>query len=93
MSEIPYEQIGGLTRAQRKRLLVLACAGDRLEWKLQVHRRTDGNHHGTGSRVARLVGEGLEWLPSLVGGTSLGRKLGRWRRRFLWAKTLLGLFF
>ncbi len=92
MSEIPYHQIGGLSRAQRKRLLAMACAGDRLEWKLYVRRRTTNGTHSATSRIAHLVGESLEWLPALSGATRLGRNLNRWRRRFLWAKALFGFF-
>ena len=86
-----HEQTGELTRAQRKRLLVLACAGDRLEWQLQVRRRAEGKDRAT-SRIVHLVSEGLGWLPGLQ-ATRLGKGLSRWQRRFMWARALYGFFF
>jgi len=78
-----------LTRGQQKQLLLLACAADRLEWRIQAKRLAGGSQRT--AWLTPLMRLGLQWLPRVAGIRS-PRGGPRWRRALFWVRTGLGLF-
>ncbi len=54
-----------LTRDEQKQLLVLACAADRLEWRLRAQRVAEMARRSV--TLTRLLRAGWEWLPRMAG--------------------------
>ena len=84
----PHGPAGRLTREQQKQLLVLACAADRLEWRIQAGRLAGASRRSP--TLARLVRAGAAWLPRPAAFMP-GRRRPGWRRALFWIRTGLDL--
>jgi len=84
-----HESVRRLTRDQQKQLLALACAADRLEWRIQAKHLAATSRRS--AALGRMVQAGLEWLPRAV-ALRPHRTPPRWGGALSWIRTGLGLF-
>ena len=84
-----HESVFRLSRDQQKQLLALACAADRVEWRIQARRLAGLSKRSRA--LGRMMRVGLEWLPRVTALRS-SRNGPRWRQALFWIRTGLGMF-
>lgn len=84
-----HESARRLSRDQQKQLLALACAADRLEWRIQAKRLAGMSKRSVALR--HMMEMGLQWLPRVI-ALQPKRTGPGWRRALSWIRAGLGLF-